>query len=262
MKGLVLFDIDGTLLDCIHGKDKLTNATKESIISLKNRGYYVMIASGRPYSYLSKEIREFNFDGYILDDGAYTLCRGKEVSHHPIDSKQLKELYKQAKQANRRTILYTKDKAYLYNCDKALLEYIKTFTFQEDTMQYIDNLENIEGVLKLHIQSLNNEDYHNLLVDNKYFYSANDDNHYLKEIYSKQYTKATALLEIIKYLNINIKDTYFFGDGFNDIELMDTVGCAIAMNNASDEVKKHCKYICDSVTNDGVSKFINNSNIF
>lgn len=43
-----------------------------------------------------------------------------------------------------------------------------------------------------------------------------------------------------------------FGDGKNDIELLQTVGMGVAMGNASDEVKRHAKAICLSVDQDGI----------
>ena len=57
-------------------------------------------------------------------------------------------------------------------------------------------------------------------------------------------------------LDIKIENTYAFGDGKNDIEMLSTVGCGIAMGNASDEVKKYSNKITDTVQNDGVAKGI------
>lgn len=73
------------------------------------------------------------------------------------------------------------------------------------------------------------------------------------ELYPKKNTKATAILKILDILNINLKDSYAFGDGSNDIEMLSTVGCGIAMGNANDEVKKYAKKITDTVHEDGVS---------
>jgi len=42
-------------------------------------------------------------------------------------------------------------------------------------------------------------------------------------------------------------------DGKNDIEMLSTVGCGIAMGNADEEVKKYAKEVTDTVHNDGVA---------
>ncbi|MGL5694075.1 MAG: HAD family hydrolase, partial [Peptostreptococcaceae bacterium] len=73
------------------------------------------------------------------------------------------------------------------------------------------------------------------------------------EVYLKNNTKATAILNIIENLGINIENTYAFGDGKNDIEMLSTVGCGIAMGNSPDDVKKYAHKITDSVENDGVA---------
>ena len=45
-----------------------------------------------------------------------------------------------------------------------------------------------------------------------------------------------------------------FGDGHNDIEMLDVVGYPIVMENGSDEVKQHACYICDDVEKEGILK--------
>ena len=54
-------------------------------------------------------------------------------------------------------------------------------------------------------------------------------------------------------MNIPIEDSYAFGDGENDIEMLATVGCGIAMGNAAKAVKAHAKKVTDSVSQDGVA---------
>lgn len=263
MKKLILFDVDGTLVECQSGHDYISEVNKQAIRHLKETGNLVFIASGRPYSYIMKEIEDFGFDGYILSDGAYVTYLGQTVAYHPMDKDELKPLFDQAKEHNRTYIAYTKDHAYVFNDDGSLVNYCHTFKFRDDTIDHVDRIEDIEDqILKLHIQSKTIEDFRNMNIDMNLFYSANDQVHYLNEIYSRKYTKATALLELIKELNIDIDETYFFGDGFNDIEMMDAVGHPIAMDNAHDEVKKHAQYVCKSVLDDGIADFIENSGVF
>ena len=76
------------------------------------------------------------------------------------------------------------------------------------------------------------------------------------EVYLKKNTKGSAILKAIDFLDIKIENTYAFGDGKNDIEMLLTVGCGIAMGNANDEVKNHSNKITDTVQNDGVAKGI------
>lgn len=57
-------------------------------------------------------------------------------------------------------------------------------------------------------------------------------------------------------MNLPIEESYAFGDGENDIEMLATVGCGIAMGNAAENVKRHAKQVTDSVSQDGVARGI------
>ena len=263
MKKIILFDIDGTLIDCMHGQDCISEKTKKALKRLKEAGYYLFIASGRPYCYITKDIKSFEFDGYILDDGAYVLYQNKELSYHPINIDDLKLIIKQSQEKNRACIAYTKKKAYLFNVDQELINYCHSFKFQDEYIDYVDDIKDIQNdILKLHVQSRNEKDFHDMDIDQTKFYSANDHEYFLNEIYGRKYTTATALLEVLKELDILVENSYFFGDGLNDIEMLDAIGHPIVMGNARDEVKSHGEYICKSVSEDGVADFIENSNLF
>ena len=72
-------------------------------------------------------------------------------------------------------------------------------------------------------------------------------------IYTKKNKNATGILTALKHLDIPVEQSYAFGDGKNDIEMLSTVGCGIAMGNASDEVKSYAHQVTDSVLEDGVA---------
>jgi hydroxymethylpyrimidine pyrophosphatase-like HAD family hydrolase len=96
--------------------------------------------------------------------------------------------------------------------------------------------------------SLGNDDY-------DYVYDK-EQGHF--EIYSKTNTKASGILKVLNYLNIPLENSYAFGDGKNDIEMLSSVGCGIAMGNADDYVKRYAKKVTDTVQNDGVALEIEN----
>lgn len=90
------------------------------------------------------------------------------------------------------------------------------------------------------------------LESNEYDYIHNLDSNVI-EFYSKKDTKGSGILKVLEHLNIPIENSYAFGDGKNDIEMLETVGCGIAMGNASEKVKNHAKKITDTVQNDGIA---------
>ena len=61
--------------------------------------------------------------------------------------------------------------------------------------------------------------------------------------------KGNAIKRLLKHLDISYKDAYAFGDGLNDIEMMEAVYNSYAMDNACERLKE----VAD-VLNDGFYK--------
>lgn len=57
-------------------------------------------------------------------------------------------------------------------------------------------------------------------------------------------------------LGISPAETIAFGDGENDISMLETAGIGVAMGNASEAVKAHADYVAPSVDEHGVARAI------
>ena len=67
--------------------------------------------------------------------------------------------------------------------------------------------------------------------------------------------KNVGIDRIIDYYGISLDETMAFGDGNNDIEMLEAVGRGVAMKNASLELKSIADDICDDVANDGIYSY-------
>ena len=76
MKKALFFDIDGTLMYGELGENIIPEAVKTQLQRLKQKGHYIFIASGRPIAFVSKQITDLNFDGYVLCNGAHVEILG------------------------------------------------------------------------------------------------------------------------------------------------------------------------------------------
>ncbi|WGL61085.1 Cof-type HAD-IIB family hydrolase [Pigmentibacter sp. JX0631] len=76
------------------------------------------------------------------------------------------------------------------------------------------------------------------------------------EIGSPNVNKGTAMHIVCKYLGINIKDVIAFGDGENDVEMLEQAGLGVAMANADIHALKIAKAKALSNDEDGVSVFL------
>lgn len=249
-KKIFFFDIDGTILTF---RKPITRKLKKAIKQLQKHGHLCFIASGRPPAFLSKDILEVGFDGYILCNGAIIIYQGQVIKNESLDEKELRELIDLLESTNTEYILETSTKSYIKKEYKKMLLVYKMgrVDFKELIHDY-DFDEQIKRTCKIETFPKNNE-IRNMIIQNlKYFSYVNFDKGFI-EIYSQDISKATAIKEMINHFHISFENTYCFGDGKNDIEMFHVVNNSYAMDNASDEVKKEAKYICPSVYKNGVA---------
>ena len=72
----------------------------------------------------------------------------------------------------------------------------------------------------------------------------------------KGVSKAVGIQKLVDALHKDIKDTIAFGDGRNDLEMLETVGTGVAMDNAVPEAKAVADEICPDVNDDGITTWL------
>ena len=68
--------------------------------------------------------------------------------------------------------------------------------------------------------------------------------------------KYQGILEMVHLLKGDEKDIVVFGDGLNDISMIEYAGIGVAMGNAQDIVKEKADFITKSNAEDGVANAI------
>ena len=79
---------------------------------------------------------------------------------------------------------------------------------------------------------------------------------YFLEFASPDVTKATGLEFLAEHLGFARERTVAFGDGANDIELVEWAGYGVAVENAHDLVKRVADFVCPSVDEEGVAQVL------
>ena len=72
------------------------------------------------------------------------------------------------------------------------------------------------------------------------------------DITSREADKGKGLHAMAKFLGLDISETMAFGDGGNDITIIQESGIGVAMGNAGEEVKAVADFVTTSVDEDGV----------
>jgi Cof subfamily protein (haloacid dehalogenase superfamily) len=76
------------------------------------------------------------------------------------------------------------------------------------------------------------------------------------ELIPKHVDKANAVRELQEKTGIAPDHTIAFGDGLNDLGMLQAAGVSVAMGNAVPEVKRVARYVTDTNVDDGVAHFL------
>ncbi len=74
------------------------------------------------------------------------------------------------------------------------------------------------------------------------------------DIVPKGSSKRVGIMKMSDYFGISEKEIIAFGDGGNDIQMLEYAGLGIAMGNAAEEVKQSADYVTSDVDEDGIAK--------
>jgi hypothetical protein len=75
-------------------------------------------------------------------------------------------------------------------------------------------------------------------------------------VVASQVSKGEALKALASYLGIPLVKVMAIGDGANDVSLLSAAGLAVAMGNASDELKEVADYVTLDIDHSGVAEAI------
>jgi hydroxymethylpyrimidine pyrophosphatase-like HAD family hydrolase len=65
-------------------------------------------------------------------------------------------------------------------------------------------------------------------------------------------SKAKGIHMLLEKAGIRREDTFAFGDGLNDVEMLKYVGTGVAMGNGCDEAKAASDLVTKAVSEDGI----------
>lgn len=256
-KKIIFFDIDGTLYTSTLGG--VTQEVRDAIAKTRALGHLCFIASGRPYGYIADNIKEIGFDGYVLANGANIKYCNQDLKTRYMNYEDVKELCYQLKKQNIEYVLQTSTYCYMSQNNQCLLDFYSKCNIDfENFCFHYDEDEIMKRTIKLEIWVKNESELEFARsCYGKFAYELHPDNHSM-EVYAKDVSKATGILDVLKELNISIENSYCFGDGPNDVEMFETVAHPIAMGNAIEIIKEKAEDICLSIEEDGVAYKLKN----
>lgn len=244
---LIFFDIDGTL----YNSDKVVPAeAKKAVRHLKEDGHIVAIATGRgPFMY--KKLREeLGIETYISYNGQYIVFEGQVIYDNPIESSTLEKLSAQA-HSNNHPVAFCDEKDLRVSTKEH--EHVKAgigslkldFEVSEDKAYFEDNA--IYQSLLFCTEEEERE--YTASYDDVYFLRWHE---FCMDVIPAGGSKAEGIKTLLDKMNIDIKDTYAFGDGPNDVEMLELIENSVAMGNGVQEAKAASRYVTGHVDENGL----------
>ena len=220
------FDIDGTLL--AFGSAALPASTVAALAALRKNGVKTFIATGRPPVHLPylHALDGIPFDGYVTMNGQYCYTADGELlySRH-IDRAALRTLlpYIAAEQLS---VGFVGRDFCVFNLINDL------------SRSFAAELQQGTGDVAAHIESCEAVRWADGFCD----------------ILPAGGGKPNGLAHTLEHLGLTREQAIAFGDGGNDVTMLQYAGTGVAMGNACDAAKAAADYITDDVTKDGLAK--------
>ena len=258
MRKAVFFDIDGTILDAVGGIHEITPRVRAAMKNLQAAGHLIFIATGRPYAFLQKEILNFGFDGFVMNNGAIATVGEEIIFNKPLPKDAVKKVRDLAVEGNVEYLFESYPYTYCPKNFSAFQKFFKRidartekilpdFDFDKISVSKIECLTDrtdVENFEKVYEKILETPGLHGW-ADPFHFKTL--------EIYSANVSKATGILKVLELFNIPLKNSFAFGDGINDYEMISQVGNGFAMATGSEELKNFAKHVVPGVHEDGVA---------
>lgn len=259
---IIALDLDGTLTN---SEKNITPRTFAALMKAQREGVRLVLASGRPtfgIAALANQLQLADYGGYVLSyNGGRIIdwCEKTVIFSQVVDPKLVPILYDFAEKAQLPIVTYLPEAILasknegVYLAEEARINRMPVVVaqnFVEEAMQIASGSTKflIPGEPELLIQ-LESEMKAALSEQMEVFRSAP----FFLELPPKGIDKAQSLQRLLTHLGLERESLMAFGDGFNDLSMIQFAGQGVAMANAVEEVKSIADFVTTSNEEDGIA---------
>lgn len=244
MKAVLMFDIDGTILD---GNRQILDSTVRSIRKARDKGAYAVINTGRSRGIIPQNVIDIGFDGMICGCGSYVEWQGEVIQNHTISPDLLRKAdglfsnpgiftaYEGPRQ------LYYKMGGRSPYLVKFLEKWLKDDVFSK-ALPFTEEAEEINKFTVFFEHPDRMDPVAADLAEDMYAIRHGD--HYLEFILNG-FSKASHFGDFLRDIP-DCGKIYAFGDSMNDKAMIEEADIGVAMGNANEDLK----VVADHVTGD------------
>lgn len=256
---MVVVDIDGTILSQNCG---ISQNLKNHVKKLLEAGIKVVIATGRMHCSAKQIAEELGTDSPIIayQGGLIIDSEGKTLWAKYCDQKLAREVVNCLRQDKFHINIYIDDVLIAEDDSKYVKDYAQGKFIDYEIVDNLDSVDfkNLNKILAIDYDTARIE----CLVDKLCKAYKNElyivkSTPYFCEVSHPEATKGNGIRFLANKWNIKQEEIMAIGDQDNDIEMLLAAGVRVAMDNATDNLKKVSNFITKSVDEDGVVHAIN-----
>lgn len=254
LKGIVFFDLDGTLLN---NDSKIDSNVKKSIDQLVKNSILPVISTGRSPQEIETIIHSSGIKTVITLNGSLIKNNQVIVYQKNIPENLKSSLMNFINSRKEAVSMFNNDYKYRnsFLTNEIILSHkeIDEPLPEENSTFYIKNNVNMFVIYT----SSDGDEYKNKFSELSFYKTGT----YSLDCIVKTESKKEGIKHLISSLNLHDIPTYAFGDGPNDIEMLKYVDHPVVMKNASPNIYKFGEFITDSNIDDGITKGLQHFNL-
>ena len=249
---IIFFDIDDTL----SRGGVIAPHNKTTLERLSNTDIKLVIATGRSKSIIPEDILELFeagvFDAIVCTNGQYSFDKKGIISHYPLTLQQAAKIDELCRQDH------------------------LIHKFDSDThLAWANDNEQIRAFIASNASSIIDPNYYktNPVYQCSVFFK--DDEKRMQEVDFAKFglklvhwhqiggdilpidaSKERGVRDVCQHFDIDISEAMAIGDGFNDLEMFDAVGYAIAMGDGQPALQQRADFITGSIEEYGLQQVL------
>ena len=262
-KYLIVSDIDGTLTANHHD---VTVNTAQALENAVAAGAAFYVATGRMHALAEVVAKQFQPDASIIaSNGAVYDFSGERV-HHTLGEDALTAVEEVSADLNLNALYFSDDTVYFTGTLPPAIEAAARKFAPKSVEIKVVGVPSIKELLT-HAAVITNGiifgpgntsalDAGKTALEARDVLHVSASEHTNLELIPKHVDKANAVRELQEKTGIAPDHTIAFGDGLNDLGMLQAAGVSVAMGNAVPEVKRVARYVTDTNVDDGVAHFL------
>jgi len=263
-KYLFALDLDGTLL---YDWETLREETIEYLKNLKHQGHKFVIATGRPfrsseefYDLLELDTPLINYNGGLVTAKNDPLFKNYSLT---VNRECVMDIFEKNKEHIENAFCEVFDDIYLLHDTEEIKPLLHNYngsrlfvgdfneTLKSDTNGFIIIAKKGQGQ---YIKEYVNKYYKGRVLSRNW----GNEYSFIIELYTPETNKGNALQYVAEYLGFEREQIIAFGDGHNDIEMLQYANIGIAMANAHESLLDVADLVLEHTNKEnGIEKFLN-----